>query len=90
MSDMPARKREWYDGLEHRIDGSLIIYGNRGHGPCALPVNEIPSEVYAKMQEATPEAMIELHHHADPEILVYVRNHEIITIDARWAKVEKE
>jgi len=34
--------------------------------------------------------MLLLHHHADPEVEIYVRNREIVALDARWEKIEEE
>jgi predicted naringenin-chalcone synthase len=71
--------------------GSLVVLsGNIGrHGINVVVVDEVPKEVHELMQE-TENAMLELHHHADPEVAVYVNLESIVAIDARWDYIEEE
>ena len=88
MPDIPKYpKREWPDGIERVCDGSVIAYGKA----CGekLIVKEIPKEVRSIMRDSS-EDVIELHHHADPLVEVYVNQYNIIAIDARWSKIETD
>lgn len=84
---MPKPKREWPDGEERHVDGSIVTHSAQRGCSLIISVNELPKEVYALMQIANPEEMLILHHHADPEVEVYVRNSDISSIDARWRRV---
>lgn len=53
-------------------------------------VHESPREVRALMAKAKRKEMIELHHHADPAVPVYVRNNLIVACDARWERIEEQ
>lgn len=86
---MPYSKREWPDGEERICDGSNVVFanGNNSH-LISVSVNELPREVY-KLQKECTEDMLELHHHADPEVPTYIRVEEIIAILPRWNKMEE-
>lgn len=91
MSDIPdrfPRKRDWPDDLERVCTGSNICYSGAKFGPTHLNVHETPSEVNHMMKTSPSDAMLELHHHGDHQVCVYVRNEEIIAVDARWEKPE--
>lgn len=91
MSDIPdhmRKRREWPDGNERVCGGSVITFNNSRHGPNSMVVYEVPYEVHKLMKASEADEMLELHHHADIHATVYVRNEEIIAIDARWDKVE--
>lgn len=81
-------KREWPDGRERICDGSNIKFGRGCHEMTS--VNETPSEVYEIMKEAKKEyeSLLELHHHADPAVPVYIDQREILVIAPRFSKVE--
>lgn len=89
MADIPGKKRNWPDGVEHIVDGAVVFFGAGGRHSPALPVNELPKEVRAIMR-ASKEDMITLHHHADPEVEVYIDPEEIIAIDARWRRLDDD
>lgn len=83
------KKREWPDGTERVCSGAVICFNNSSrHGVNSMAVHELPHEVHRLMKTSGAEVMLEFHHHADSEVNVYVRNEEIISIDARWDKVE--
>lgn len=94
MADIPDRirskKREWPDGIERICSGALVHFSHSRSGYSHMTVHETPWEVHQLMKKAQPEDMLELHHHGDIAVPVYVRNEEIISIDARWDKVETE
>ena len=90
MPNIPSRKRRWPDDEERVVDGANIVYSTTGHGSRIICVNEFPKEVHALMIEAHADEMLVLHHHSDPEVEVYIRNCEIMAIDARWEKVEEK
>lgn len=92
MPDIPDRmrkKREWPDGVERICTGAIIV-SSQSRGVLPIAVHEVPWEVNRLMQASESDAMLELHHHADAEVTVYVRNEEIISIDARWDRVEED
>lgn len=49
-----------------------------------MAVSEMPRTVIEFMNASDDEKMIELHHYNDPEVQVYVRNGDIVAVDARW------
>lgn len=79
-------KRLWPDGEERVCDGALVVIGHERQGNDVMVVAELPKEVYA-LKQAQRLGMIELHHHADPAVAVYVDCEHIVAIDARWSKV---
>lgn len=92
MGDIPRSKKEWHDGKERTIDGSIIVFSqDRGLATWmkSVPVCESPREA-REIQKADEEGMIEFSHHADPEIPVYIRSEEIIAILPRFDKLEDE
>jgi len=91
MADhIPQPKRRWPDGVERVCDGSVVIvHSPTHHGQNAVVVNELPKEV-RKLMLDSKEELLELHHHADPEVQVYVNSEDIVAIDARWSKIEED
>jgi len=86
-----TRKKPWPDGQERVCDGCIVIFGrfeDRRYRN-TLPVALLPREVRDIMNESEPDDMLELPHNADPEVLVYVRNKEILALDVIWSKIEE-
>lgn len=70
-----------YDGKEHVCKGSFVQYGD---GPAySAQVHETPREVLELMRSAK-EDMIELHHHGDPTVPVYIVRGHIIAVNPSW------
>jgi len=86
--DRMRKRKDWPDGAERVCNGSVICFTHSsGNGTNFMVVYETPSEVHKLMKAEEPDAMLELHHYGDLAVTVYVRNEEIISIDARWDKV---
>ena len=81
-------KKEWPDGVERVCDGSNIIFGTKRNG-YLTSVAETPREVRRLMRQAlNDDSIVELSHHADPEVKVYVHRDYLIAIDPRWTRVD--
>lgn len=91
VPDIPDKpKKDWPDGKERVCSGAIIEFKDAGKNyGRPLVVHETPQEVNRLMAKSKPGAMLELHHHADPNTSVYVRNKQIVSIDARWDLVEE-
>jgi hypothetical protein len=90
-SDIPRNpKREWPDGIEHVCTGCVVMLKSQARYGGNIVVHESPREVRALMRAAKPNEMLELHHHADPAVPVYVRNKWIVACDARWDRIEEQ
>lgn len=91
MADIPEhQKREWPDGIERVCTGCVVMLKSQLRFGGNLVVHESPKEVRALMSQAKPKDMIELHHHADPAVSVFVRNNSIMACDARWDRIEEQ
>lgn len=84
MADIPRPKRDWPDDHERQCDGALVTFSTASRTGGVLAVSEMPKQVIEFMNATNDEAMIELHHYNDPEVQVYVRNGDIVAVDARW------
>jgi hypothetical protein len=89
MSEEFQAKKKWPDGIERICDGSHIMFGTARRGATTL-VAETPSEIRELMLQAATDTLIELSHHADPAVKVYVHENHFIAIDPHWAQVSED
>lgn len=89
--DIPGLpKKEWPDGKERVCAGAIVEYRDAGrHYSRPLVVHETPREVRKLMKKKKPNAMLTLHHQADPNTEVYVRNSSIVSLDVRWELLDE-
>jgi len=74
------------NGVERVVSGSLIRFGD--HRGDSAQVHQTPREVYEIMEAARYSTMIELSHHGDPTVPVYLDRRQIVSIIPLWAVVE--
>jgi len=74
------------NGDERVVSGSFVRFGE--HMADQAQVHQTPREVYEIMEAARYSTMIELSHHGDPTVPVYLDRRQIIAITPLWAVVE--
>lgn len=77
----------WHrDGVERVVGGTLVRFGKEVGD--ATMVHQTPSEVREIMRSAE-EDLIELSHHGDTEIPVFIDRRNIVAMTPLWEVVNK-